>query len=436
MGELKYIIFFIVLIAGVPFNYIIAKKYPQYENLLWFLLIFFTVNMTDINFMSVETYRGTSRGFEIGMVDITAFSLLALIIHRKNEFPIGFPPGTFLYFLYFLFSAISIVNSDVIAYSLMELWKMLRMYLYCFVVYNLIRSFEDFKKILLYFSWILVYITYFVLEQKYIQGRWQCPGPFPHQNSMVMYVIILSSLIMAYVVNTDKLKLYYWLPVLGGAAIDIISSLSRGGMALFGLSMSIVLFLSYTSKVTLKKISILLLFIFVGSLGLYKASDSIINRFETAPEESANGRIELALAAQKMANDKIFGVGVNNWGIKINYPYSYGDHIRRDSEDTKMPLVETIYLMIAAETGWHNLVIFLTLLFYMYFLNLRNYFQMKNHQYRFLTIGLMGGLLAIYIQSSLEWVLKQTNNFYELMLVFALIGVMRRLLNEEKNHIT
>ena len=44
-----------------------------------------------------------------------------------------------------------------------------------------------------------------------------------------------------------------------------------------------------------------------------------------------------------------------------------------------------------------------------------------------MSIGLTGGLLAIYIESGLEWVLKQTNNFYQLMLIFALIATMDRL---------
>ncbi len=39
----------------------------------------------------------------------------------------------------------------------------------------------------------------------------------------------------------------------------------------------------------------------------------------------------------------------------------------------------------------------------------------------------MGGLLAIYLESTLEWVLKQTNNYYQLMMVFALIAVMKKL---------
>ena len=56
-----------------------------------------------------------------------------------------------------------------------------------------------------------------------------------------------------------------------------------------------------------------------------------------------------------------------------------------------------------------------------------NFFRYRFSRLNFLPVALIGGLLAIYIESSLEWVLKQTNNFYQLMLVFALIAVMQKL---------
>lgn len=432
MSELKYLIFFTVLIIGVPFNYILARKFVQYEKFLWFLLLFFTANMIDINFVSMETYRGTAKGFEIGMVDIVVYSMLAIIIGRRDEYPLKVPPGTFLYSLYFFFSLLSIINSDVMVYSFFEIWKMIRMYIFFFVVYNMIRKFEEFDDIMIIVSLITIFITYTVLKQKYLLGIFQTYGPFPHQNSLVMYMIIFGSLLLGYLLNNEKVKLYYWLGVFGAAAIDIISTLSRGGMALFALSISIIFLFSYVNKMSLRKLGITLLFIILGSGVLYKASDTILERVSTAPEESLDVRIVLAKAAQNMANDKIFGVGLNNFGLKINPPYTYGNHIPRKDDYEKGGLVETIYLMIAAETGWHNLVVFVSLLLYFYFKNIRNYFRMKKHKYRFIPIALIGALTAIYIQSTLEWVLKQTNNFYQLMFILAIIGVVSRLLDQQK----
>jgi hypothetical protein len=133
-----------------------------------------------------------------------------------------------------------------------------------------------------------------------------------------------------------------------------------------------------------------------------------------------------------MANDKSFGVGLNNFGIKINPPYNYSSHIEELTDESQAGLVETIYLSYAAETGWHNMVVYFVLLFYYYFKNMGNFVKHRRSDYTWLPIGFAGGLMGIYMESALEWVLKQSNNFYQLMLCFALIGSMDRLYKEKQ----
>ena len=171
----------------------------------------------------------------------------------------------------------------------------------------------------------------------------------------------------------------------------------------------------------------------LGTGVLFKASDTIMERIRTAPKESVSVRLILAKAAQNMANDKIFGIGLNNFALKINPPYTYGNHIKRINDEEKGGLVETVYLMIAAETGWVNLAVFSFMLVFFYFKNLNNYMKLKRgkwRKYRYICIALIGALLSIYLQSSLEWVLKQTNNFYQLMFIFAVIGAISRIIKE------
>jgi len=430
-----------VIFLGVPIGFMLAKKYPSIEKFLWFLLLFFTARTEDINFISMETYRGTSKGFEIGLVDITAMIVFLLIFSRREKHPLELPLGSWLYFMYFIFSGISIINSDVYIYSFFELWKMIRMYFYFFVIYNLIRSFKDMEQFLKYMAIIVVFITLIVLKQKYLEGMFQTMGPFPHQNSLVMYLIVYGSLFLSYLLNAKKANIFLWTMAFGACAVDILSTLSRGGMALFSLSIFIIFFLSYAHKFSLRKIGVAALFLILGSGVLYKASDTIIERIRTAPEESVSVRLVLAEAAQNMANDKLFGVGLNNFALKINPPYEYGNHIERLNEDDKGGLVETIYLMVAAETGWINLAIFILMLMFFYFINVKNYFKLKqgkHRKYRYICIALIGALTSIYLQSSLEWVLKQTNNYYQLMFIFAIIGAMNRIIRErisnEKSH--
>jgi len=433
MTEFKYIIFFIVIFFGIPIAFMLAKKFPKVEKILWFLLLFFTASTADINFISMETYRGTSKGFEIGLVDITAIIMFLLLYSRRKKYPLSLPLGSYLYFAYFAFSCISIINSDVYVYSFFELWKMLRMYLYFFVIYNLIRSFKDIEQLLKYMCIIVFFITVMVLKQKYLEGMFQARGPFPHQNSLVMYLIVYGSFFLSYLLNVKKSNLFLWTLAFGACAINILATLSRAGMALFALSIFIIFILSYAHKFSLRKLGVAGLCMILGTAVLYKASDTIMERIRTAPKESLNVRLVLATAAQNMANDKILGVGLNNFALKINPPYTYGAHIERNDEDEKGGLVESIYLMIAAETGWLNLAVFISMLLFFYFKNLQNYLSLKHgkwRKYRYICIALLAALLSIYLQSSLEWVLKQTNNYYQLMFVFAIIASTSRIIKE------
>jgi len=435
LENVKYIIFVLVFLTGIPTGYYLVKKYEKMEYLVSFLMIFFTCKMVDINFFSREFYRGSARGFEVGMVDLVTIVIFLFIFYRHKRFKtkIDFlPPGSLLYFGYFFLSTVSLINSDLILHSLFELFKMGRMYFYFWVIYNYINDYKDFKRYIFYISITILYSFYEVANQKYRLGMFQTKGPFPHQNSLVMYMIIFSSIIYAYVLNYKHSKLFYYLSIFGMGAVSIVSSLSRAGLGLFALSISLITALTYTLGFSLKKAVVTFLLIMLGTALLAKAADSIIERFETAPESSKITRVNLAIAAVNMAKDKTFGVGINNFGLKINPPYSYGNHIKRGSYDDKGGLVETIYLMIAAETGWINLVMFIIMLLYFYFKNIVNYFTHKKSEYRFLTIGIFGALTAIYVESALEWVLKQTNNFYQLMFVFAIIAVMSKLHNVEK----
>jgi len=435
MSEFKYLIFFTTLIIGVPVGFLLAQKFKFIEKAVFFLFIFFTCEMVDINFVSMETYRGTSKGFEFGMVDISMLIMLLLVIARSRRYPIEcFPPGSFLFFVYFILSLISIINADIYIYSAFEVNKMFRMYLYFWIAYNYLHKEEHFESLAICFGIIITYIFLTVVEQKYVQGVFQNRGPFPHQNSLVMYMGFLGSVALSRVLNKTSIWVPLWFLLFGMAAFCILSTLSRAGLALFSLNCTIVFLISLIlrdriqRKLNRRKLIIVLVVPFFAGAVLLKASDSIIERFTTAPEESTITRILLAQAAIKMANENIFGIGLNNFAHKINDPYPYGSHIPStiSSDSDARGLVETSYLMIAAETGWPNLVVFLFFLFYFYFKNIANIFRLRHSDIRYLSVAILAVLTQVYLQSTLEWVLKQTNNFYQLMFIFSIISAMTR----------
>ncbi len=429
--ELKHIIFFGVLIFGVPIGFILASKIKFIENVVLFIAVFFTCSLLGaINFVSMETYRGTAKGFQVTLVDIAAIVLFLLVVSRSRERKlILLPPGSILYLFYFVFSWISISNSAESVYSYFELWKMVRMYFFYWTMCNYLNAEEDIMRMLHMIAPIIIYIFLVVLNQKYRMHLFQTNGPLPHQNSLVMYMIIFNTIIFAWLLNANlsAAKVTSLLAIFGMGSICVVCTLSRAGLMCYGLACGITMALSLINGFEFRKVAIAVLILFGAFCVLAKSMHTIVERFTNAPVESKLTRISLAEAAVKMAGDKFFGVGLNNWGIKINPPYPYSDHIERKDDEFKEGVVETVYLLVAAETGWLNLAVFLLFLMRFYLLNILNFISLRKTELMFVSAALVGGLAGIYIESSLEWVLKQTNNFYQLMLVFAVISAMAEL---------
>ena len=111
-------------------------------------------------------------------------------------------------------------------------------------------------------------------------------------------------------------------------------------------------------------------------------------------------RQDLADSAWNMMKDEPFaGVGLNNWGIKINPPYPYCKYRyekRRMAKDFKEGIVETSYLLVGAECGFPALAAFLTWLGYYYFCACKLTIQMRRSNFFFIPAGIVGGLTAIY----------------------------------------
>ena len=437
LSEYKYLIFFLTLIILVPFGVLLASTSKFFEKVILFMMIFFTCRLTEsIHFVSREFYRGTSRGFEIGLVDLVALVLfLVIIIRRGKDFKIRLiPPGSFIYFIYFVLSLASITNAYEPLYSYFEILKMIRMYFYFWVLYNYFNSYERIALAIHFIPAIIIYIFLVALNQKYRLGVYQISGPLPHQNSLCMYMTILSTIMFSQLMNEKKasiLKSAFIFMMFGMGSLLVFFTLSRAGMVCYIGGCLVVLLLSYASGFEMKKFIITGLIGFGAIIAVVSMINTVLQRFERAPVQSKITRYNLAISAVNMADDKFMGIGLNNFGVKVNKPWPYSKHLDKSDKKFKEGLVETVYLMIAAETGWLNLGVFVVFLLYFYIMNFINIFRFVNTEYQYFAIGLAGGLGSIYLQSSLEWVLKQSPNFYQLMFCFAIIAAMMGIYKRE-----
>ena len=428
MSEYKYIIFFIMLLVGVPVGILLGYISKLWERVFVFIMVFFTCSLSGtINFESVKDYRGTSRGFEIGIVDLATLVIFGIMI-LKPKFKIKIPPGTVLYFIYTIITMISIQNAANSMYGWFEILKMFKMYFYYMVWFNYLIDLNQIQRVIRILPVLIVYMFLLVVYQ-WKMGDYQPGGPFTHQNSLCMYVMTLGGIFLAalFELKMKEIKTVYIIGIFGLCCLIELLTLSRAGVVCYAGCCSVVVFFSFSVKFKPKKVFIFMLIFLVAISGLLFYANSIYNRFMYAPESSMKSREHLATSAKNMAADGFFGVGVNNFGIKVNAEYPYSKHLHFLPEGFKEGLVESVYLMIAAETGWLNMYVYIALLLYFYFINVKNIYRYRYSKMVYLPIAIAGGLAAIYLQSILEWVLKQAPNYYQLMFFFAIIAAMARI---------
>ena len=87
-------------------------------------------------------------------------------------------------------------------------------------------------------------------------------------------------------------------------------------------------------------------------------------------------------------------------------------------------IVETVYLLIWAECGIFALLGFIIWMLWYWFVSLRLLKRLRGTKWFFIAAGLLGGITANYLQSALEWVLRQQLNLISLMFMFALVSYL------------
>lgn len=320
------------------------------------------------------------------------------------------------------------VNADNLLFSSFELWKMSMMMIVFLAIWNYVSYTNDYESIL-YGIGILIILNFLpIVLIEHLSGTYQKRGVFPHQNSMALFMTLMGPFFLAKMLRfkNNKELIFSTLAFFcaGGA---VAFSYSRGGMIAFPLSCAITLFISLVNgdgKYKVKKAFVLSLCALIVLSGVLRMAPRIIERFEKAPESSGQTRIDFAIAAVNMMKDKPLGVGINNWGIKVNPPYKYSEHRERMGyhEEYEDGIVETVYLLAGAECGYFGLLFMLA--WFLHYLMIAHILlkRLKNHPLFYIPVGACGGLIGVYAQSCLEWVLRQQVNFIALVIVFALLS--------------
>ncbi|MBQ3343624.1 MAG: O-antigen ligase family protein [Kiritimatiellae bacterium] len=440
---MKYAVFFVALLAMPPLGVAMSfvRRWMKYA--IWGMIGALALyQSTAINFFSHEEYRGSSRGMEVSIVYLLAFALLVAAA-VKRRLPKLIPSfGAFLYVVYFLLCLPSYATAENTLFCWMETWKMIMIYL----VYLSVRAYLDMTdnvKALLKGLAVFAIWNFLLVVKDHLSGVYQPHGVFPHQNCLAMGMHLFAGVFFASYLVGGWRKSFLNVAAFVASTACIVRTYSRGALAMVPIAFFVTFALSFVGSAKGAWMRLFVRIVPLGLLGLVGLGlmlPRIVERFASAPAASGNTRVELALCAKEMILDEPWrGVGINNWGIKINPPYEYAERAGRNTnrgDDFKDGIVETVYLLVGAECGIPALAAMVLWFLSYLVLCLMLVKRLSGTPYAAIPAGLAGGLVACYLQSCLEWVLRQQMNLILLMVFFALLDYFkanaRRIVEEER----
>ncbi len=381
-----------------------------------------------------ENYRGHARGYHFFWNESIAIALIFSCLFSAKVRTKLFPPGMWVYLLYCTVSLISFVNAPDKGFALMAAVKAFKIILFFIAAYNFFREEEDLHYFLKVMSYTMLWQLFVVLKMKYVDGRYQVYGTFEHQNSLVMYASMIGMTLLAAAASRKHKNSNLYL--LGFIATGVVTqaTLSRAGVVIFAGGTVGVIVLSLLERVNRRRLAVAGALAAVAVVGLAFTLDSIVARFnDNFNDESSKTRVHLNIASKRMLKDYSLGVGWNNYGVMINRPYPYGQHID-DYEEKVMGHVldkkaikgisESIYWLVAAETGYLGFVSFIAFLGIYLWWALRNTWFFRKQFLGAMSMGIAMGFILNYAQSVLERVLFQPRN---MMIWFILLAIVAKV---------
>ena len=373
-------------------------------------------------------YRGHARGFHFYFAEVFAVALIvAAAVNRKSKFRL-FPPGVWFYLAYCLLSMVSLVNAPAPIHVFEAGLKAFKIVLIFVAAWNFFRTEDDIHFFLKAMVWTMTWEMFVVLKMKYVNHIYQVWGTFEHQNSLCMYATMIGLVFLA-VGAGPKYKqsnLYLWGFLV--CAVVVESTLSRGGLVIFGAGTVIIMVLSLLDKITMRRVGVIGVLGLIGALGLAMTINTIIARFNDKFNVDSNAtRKLLNIASRQMLADHPLGIGWNNYALVINAPWHYGDHIDQWMIDHNSGIIkgpkgisESHYYLILAENGYEGLASYILFIGVFLFWNLRGAWIFRHHLLGCVSFGIMIGCTMNYVQSNLERCLTQPRNMILWMILLAL----------------
>ena len=176
---MKGLVFAAAALCVPPFAFLLA------QNRRWMRYAFVGVvaamclyEATSINFLAHPDYRGTSRGLEVSLAHLMAFSLLGAVAFSGRLRRLVPDRGAALFLLYALLCLPSLSAAENVLFGLFEVWKTALLYVLYLAVRSYLRATDDLRTVLRALA-AFAAVNFAVVVRAHVAGVWQPHGLFP-----------------------------------------------------------------------------------------------------------------------------------------------------------------------------------------------------------------------------------------------------------------
>jgi hypothetical protein len=435
--DANHLIALMVLLLAIPTGVMVATFSQRARDAAFFVMVAATVitDRIDVNFLSHYWYRGTTRGLEFSLVDLLAISVFAGCIFRPRpgQSRVYWPASFGLMLVFFSYACVSVVLSEPKVYGVFELSKMVRGFLLFLAAALYVRSQRELGVLVLALCCAVCFEGALSLKQRLIGGIDRVPGSLDHENSLSMYLCLVSPIFVAAATSSlPKLLRVFSTVAIGAAALCSVLTISRAGVPIFALVMLGATACCVSWRITPKKLLATALVVLCIAGLFFKTWGSLNERYAEATfkdeylDDQQEGRGYYLRLAKVIVEDKPFGVGLNNWsfwvskkyGALVGRPYDDYDDLHTDKPDNETvdnlvwaAPAHNLAALTAGELGLPGLMLFALLWGRWFQMGARFLFKRTPEAMHRLGIGIFFSLCGIFLHSLTEWTFRQSHIF-------------------------
>jgi hypothetical protein len=450
MSDLKDFFGLTVVPLGILFGILAATASRRVRALFFFLLVVLSVatQHLDVNFVSREWYRGTTRGFEFSAVDILALSVLFSSLLRPGE---GrqrwyWPPGFGFMLVFFGYCCFSVAISNPQLFGLFELSKMVRGLVVFLAAALFIQTERELRLLIVALACTVCWQGMLGLYERYHEGVFRVTGVIGDPNSLSMYLCMTAPLFVAAMNSETSKKLKFVAAVaLLFAIVAEVLTISRAGVAAMAVVLFGTTFACLSFKLTARKVATALVAVAVVAAITVKSWHTLKSRYDEASlaEEyhgKGQGRGYYLRLAEAIVRDRLFGVGLNNWSYWVSneygpeqgwlfVPYIGTEHWPsdvvppgRNLDAAQAAPAHNLGALTAGELGLPGLLLF-TVVWARWFQMGASFLVRRSPQLTSrMGAGFFFGCLGVFFQSLTEWVYHQTQIFFTFNMILGALA--------------